>query len=180
MGLRESRIIREVHPWLGARLQWLQDVAKAVGSIQSLISGNRTTTQQRELYNRQLDRPAAFPGCSQHEYGFAADARWLPITQITTKGRIKTFGPAETDRFMNEAARHVGLHLVARDTGHFQTYPGIEFKNWAVSWGFCNPNPPLPLSFQLLDAQRRQDDFIGFITELDVLDRLSGGRLIGR
>jgi len=145
MGLRESRIISSVHPWLGVRLQWLQDVARIVGGSQGLISGVRTESEQRNLYNSQVNRPAAFPGCSQHEFGFAADAVWGRISQITSKGRIKLFTLAESTSFMGSAARHVGLHLVAGDTGHVQMYPNSEFKSWAVSVGFCNPNPPPPL-----------------------------------
>jgi len=144
MGLRESRIINSVHPWLGVRLQWLQDVAKIVGGSQTLISGVRTRTEQLDLYNRQTTRPAAFPGCSQHGFGFAADAVWAPILQVTNKGRAKVFTNAETNAFMGSAARHVGLTLVANDTGHVQMYPGSTFRNWSVGRGFCNPNPPRP------------------------------------
>jgi len=144
MGLRESRIINSVHPWLGVRLKWLQEVALAVGGVQTLISGVRTREEQLFLYNRQTNRPAAYPGCSQHEYGFAADALWTPIVQVTSKARLKVFRQDETDRFMGSAARHVGLHLVANDTGHLQVYAGSEFKAWAVASGFCNPNPPPP------------------------------------
>lgn len=153
MGLRESRIINSVHPWLGVRLQWMQDVAGIVGGRQLLISGVRTEQEQARLYDTQTIRPAAFPGCSQHEFGFAADAVWQPINQITSKGRIKTFTNLETDTFMGNAARHVGLHLVANDTGHVQMYPNSEFKAWAVGRGFCNPNPPPPdrgISFPLI------------------------------
>ncbi len=146
VGLRESRIINSVHPWLGVRLQWLQDVSRIVGGNQLLISGVRTQAEQRTLYDNQTTRPAAYPGCSQHEFGFAADAKWLPITQITSKARLKVFTNAETNTFMGNAARHVGLHLVAGDTGHVQMYPNSEFKSWAVASGFCNPNPPFPKS----------------------------------
>ncbi len=142
MGLRESRIINNVHPWLGARLKWLEDVAVIVGSRQSLISGIRTEAEQRELYDKQTRRPAAFPGCSQHQYGFAADANYLPISLVSSKGRPAVSTGAQTTSFFNSAARHVGLTLVANDDGHYQIYPGIQFREWAVSQGLCNPNPP--------------------------------------
>jgi hypothetical protein len=146
MGLRDSRIINSVHPWLGARLTWLAQVATILGSTQSLFSGVRSLDEQQRLYDRQSLRPAAFPGCSQHQYGFAADAGYTPITLISTKGRPSVSTAKETTSFFNSAARHVGLTLVANDDGHYQIYPGIQFREWAVSRGLCNPNPPPPFS----------------------------------
>ena len=142
MGLRESRIINTVHPWLGARLRWLGQVAEIIGSRQSLLSGNRTRVEQRKLYDRPGTRPVAFPGCSQHQYGFAADAQYLPIIRGSSKARPAISTAKQTTQFMNSAARHVGLTLVAGDDGHYQIYPGIQFREWAVSRGLCNPNPP--------------------------------------
>lgn len=161
MGLRESRIINSVHPWLGVRLQWLQDVAKAVGGGQSLISGIRTREEQLNLYNRQTTRPAAFPGCSQHEFGFAADAVWTPITQVSSKGKPRVFTPQQTNSFMGSAARHVGLTLVANDTGHLQMYNGLQFKAWSVDRGFCDPNPPPPRGREVPRTRGRIDDICG-------------------
>jgi len=142
MGLRESRIINSVHPWLGARLTWLGEVATIVGSGQTMISGLRDLEQQRELYEGFGTRPTAFPGCSQHNYGWAADAQYLPITLISSKGRPAMSTGKATTAFFNEAARHVGLSLVAGDDGHYQIYPNSQFKAWAVASGLCNPNPP--------------------------------------
>jgi len=142
MGLRESRIINSVHPWLGARLRWLQEVAQIVGGSQSLISGVRTRREQRELFETVFDRPVAAPGCSQHNYGFAADAVWGRITQISSKGRAKLFTLQESQQFMESAARHAQLTLVAGDPGHVQMYPGSEFRAWAVDRGLCAPNQP--------------------------------------
>lgn len=152
MGLRESRIINTVHPWLGARLKWLEDVARVVGSVQSLISGNRTREEQLGFYNAQSNRPAAFPGCSQHQYGFAADANYLPISLVSSKGRPAVSTAKQTTAFFNSAARHVGLTVVANDDGHYQVFNGSEFKAAVVSLGLCNPNPPAPLP-----ARFRQD-----------------------
>ena len=134
MGLRESRIINSVHPWLGVRLLWLQEVAKILGGRQSLISGNRSLEKQRELYDiTGPSRPAAFPGCSQHNYGFAADATWLPFLRFTTTrklpkapqgGDFDMTSQAETDSIMENHARRAGLTVVPRDVGHLQIYPG--------------------------------------------------------
>jgi len=154
MGLRESRIINGVHPWLGARLQWLGEVAVLYGSVQTLISGWRSESQQLELYNNQTNRPAAYPGCSQHNYGFAADAVWAPAVQISSKARPLVFGQAETDRVMNNAARHASLTLVANDTGHVQMYNGLVFREWAVAHRLCPAVPPIPLLQQSNNAYR--------------------------
>lgn len=139
MGIRERRIIRSVHPWLGVRLEWLSEVAAIVGSAQSLISGNRTREEQRVLFDRQGDRPAAAPGCSQHQYGFAADAVYRRATNITSKARGLLSTQAETDRFMQSAAHHVGLTTVNNDPGHLQIYPWAQFRDWAIRFGSCSP-----------------------------------------
>lgn len=173
MGLRESRIINSVHPWLGVRLQWLEEVAEIVGSRQSLISGNRTVEEQLDLWNTVVSRPVAYPGCSQHNYGFAADATYLPIVLISTKGRPAGSSAAQTTSFFNSAARHVGLTLVAKDDGHYQIYPGIQFREWAVSQGFCNPNPP-PSAVDRLVNQILFEQAFGLTKEIQLLLDLTG------
>jgi len=128
--------------------------------------------EQLHLYDSvSSGRPVAYPGCSQHNYGFAVDGSWDLITQVTAKGRPKIFGPAETIAFMNSAARHAGLHLVANDTGHFQVYPGIQFKEWAVSWGYCNPNPPTP---RWILQQAARDQFQDEFELREFLSRIPG------
>ena len=142
MGLRSSRILQDVHPWLRVRLEWLGEVARIIGSGQTLISGNRDTAQQRKLFEGAGTRPVAAPGCSQHQYGFAADATYLPSFFVTSKGRPMTNPQIETNEFMKNAAHHVSLTTVAGDPGHVQIYPGNQFRNWAVGRGFCKPIPP--------------------------------------
>lgn len=142
MGLQESRILNEVHPWLAARLIWLSKVADLIGSKQTLISGNRTLAKQRELWESDFRRPVAFPGCSQHNYGFAADAVYDRAVQISSKGRPRLFSLEETNATMQSAARFAGLTTVSGDPGHVQMYPGSQFKSWSVDRGLCNPSPP--------------------------------------
>lgn len=142
MGLRESRILNSVHPWLRVRLDWLAEVAKLLGGGQSLISGNRTRTEQLELYESFTSRPVAYPGCSQHQYGFAADATWLPFVLLSSKARPIPITPAETNNIMAGHARRAGLTTVEGDTGHLQIYPGAMFREWAVRTGRCPANPP--------------------------------------
>ena len=161
MSLRESRILNSLEPWLRERVKWLGEVATIIGSNQSLLSGRRSSAEQRELYNSRGSRPVAFPGCSQHQYGFAADAAWQPAFQVTSKGRARVFSAQATNNSMESAARYVGLVLVAGDTGHMQVYPGSEFRVWAQSRGLCNPNPPpsaVDLRLQLEAEQDRRDD----------------------
>jgi len=155
MGLRESRIINEVHPWLGVRLKWLAEVAKIVGSSQILISGNRTKEEQRRLFGRLGSRPVAAPGCSQHQYGFAADASYLPSFFVTSKGRAQTDPQIETDQFMQSAAHHVNLTTVTNDPGHLQIYPGAEFRHWAIGRGLCNPIQLNGFNIEKVDAANR-------------------------
>jgi len=155
MGLRESRIIQEVHPWLGVRLQWLSDVAKVVGSSQQLISGNRTREEQRRLFGRLGERPVAAPGCSQHQYGFAADAQYFRATGITSKGRGVMASQVETDQFMESAAHHVSLTTVANDPGHLQIYPGAQFRTWAESTGRCKPIQLGGFNIEAVDRSNR-------------------------
>lgn len=157
MGLRESRIINEVHPWLGVRLKWLAEVARIVGSTQVLLSGNRTRQKQQELFVNRGARPVATPGCSQHQYGFAADAAYLPITQVSSKGRALTIGPTETNRLMESAAHHVNLTTVTNDPGHLQIYPGQMFRNWAIARGLCNPE--FDAGFRISEVQASNDRY---------------------
>lgn len=179
MGLRESRIINSVHPWLGARLRWLADVANVVGSSQQLISGNRTRAQQQELFERVIDRPVARPGCSQHQYGFAADAQYFRATGITSKGRGVLASQTETDHFMASAAHHVSLTTVANDPGHLQIYPGAQFKSWAVSRGFCNPNPRFGFALEsLIQTNLRQA--AAFISQAEASANFLDPFFIGR
>ncbi len=138
MGLRESRIINEVHPWFGGRLRWLGQVARLYGGIQLLISGNRTRAEQQVLYQNRGTRPVALPGCSQHQYGYAADAVWQRFATVTSKGKAVVFTQAETDWTMRQAAAIAGLTSVSGDPGHLQVFNGVAFRTWAVSQGFCN------------------------------------------
>ena len=141
MGLRSSRILREVHPWLRVRLEWMGEVARIIGSGQTLISGNRTSDEQQTLFDKTGNRPVAAPGCSQHQYGFAADATYLPSVFISSKARPLLSPIAQTNEFMKNAAHHVNLTTVANDPGHVQIYPGAQFRSWAVARGLCNPQP---------------------------------------
>lgn len=145
MGLRDTQILNSIHPWLKVRVRWLGEVARLLGGGQSLISGNRTFAQQLTLYSAPGNRPVAYPGCSQHQYGFAVDATWLPFAQVTSKGRAVSTSPSETNSIMAGHARRAGLTTVVGDDGHLQIYPGAMFREWAVRSGHCPANPPPPV-----------------------------------
>lgn len=155
MSLQASRILQEVHPWLRVRLEWLGEVARIIGSGQTLISGNRTREEQAVLFGRLGSRPVAAPGCSQHQYGFAADATYLPSFFVTTKGRPMTAPQIETNEFMKNAAHHVNLTTVSNDPGHVQIYPGAMFRSWAEARGFCNPVQLAGFNIETVDKANR-------------------------
>jgi len=113
--------------------RWIE----SVGGSQRYISGLRTSRKQEELFNTPSLKIVAIPGCSQHEYGFAVDVFWLPI--IDFRLNIQLTG-RQTNELMEEIGRRLGLLMVQGDPGHFQVFPGSEFRNWAVRSGLCDPN----------------------------------------
>lgn len=106
------------------------------GGKQGYLSGVRSLERQRELFDTVTDRPVAAPGCSQHNYGFAVDVFWIPI--ISFRFNIQMTGK-QTNDFMETLGESLGLKTVQFDVGHFQIFPGSQFKTWAVSAGFCDP-----------------------------------------
>ena len=141
MSLSESRALNGVHPWLAVRVRWLGQVIDIWGGGQIYLSGVRTREQQQQLYDTVRGRPVAFPGCGQHEYGYAVDVTWLPIINFAANIQLS---PLETNRVMDNLGQQIGLVTVANDFGHFQIFPGSEFRPWAVDSGFCPPVPPPP------------------------------------
>jgi len=176
MGLRDNQIINSVHPWLGIRLKWLGEVARILGGGQSLISGNRTVSQQARLFDENPGRPVAEPGCSQHQYGFAADATWLPFVIITSKGRPLLTSQEQTNAIMSGHANRAQLTTVANDAGHVQIYPGAMFRSWASARGLC----PDPGWWRMMQNRIANENLIGFQTELDILLDFATRRFIGR
>lgn len=136
MGLRESRALNGVEPWLAVRVRWLGAVIGAYGGVQIYLSGVRDREAQQILFDRVRDRPVAAPGCSQHQYGYAVDVAWALLREESPIGE---FSPKEINQLMSALGSQIGLVTVQRDPGHFQIFPGSEFKPWAVSSGFCNP-----------------------------------------
>lgn len=140
MGLKESRVLSGIHPWLAVRVKWLGDVIGAWGGVQIYLSGFRTEAEQirlmRSLAQRFSPRPVAGPGCSQHQYGYAVDVAWGLLREESPIGE---FSPKEINDLMSNLGNSIGLVTVAQDSGHFQIFPGSEFRAWSVASGFCDP-----------------------------------------
>ena len=154
MSISSSRVLNGLHPWLAERVKFLGDVIEFYGGVQIYLSGTRTRSEQQRLYDTVLGRPVAAPGCSQHQYGYAADVAWGALLEQSALGG---FSPRELAEAMTNLGRQVGLVVVRGDPGHFQIFPGSEFRTWAVASGFCNPNPP-PSANQLRLARERLQD----------------------
>lgn len=168
MSLRESQALTGVHPWLAERIRFLGQVIDIWGGRQVYISGFRTKAEQKRLFDSTTTRPVASPGCSQHEYGYAVDVLWLPIFNFADNIQLS---PRETNRAMQDLGRDLGLITVERDTGHFQVFPGSEFRDWAVRSGFCEPRVRFGRNLRLLFQQNR---FFGQRTFVDAVAVLFG------
>ncbi len=129
------------------------------GGGQIYLSGVRSFDQQDILFRQKRVRPVAAPGCSQHQYGFAVDVSWLPI--IDFAANIQLTGK-QTDDIMIDLGRQLGLVTVPGDPGHFQVFPGSEFRTWAVASGFCDPN---------LRIEREELELRSFLGKLFVRER---------
>lgn len=143
MSLSQSRALSNVHPWLAERVRFLGQAIDFWGGSQIYLSGTRSREEQQFLFDRRGRRPVARPGCSQHQYGFAVDLSWLPIFNFSLNLQLTA---RETADVMIDLGNQVGLVTVANDRGHFQVFPGSEFKTWAVGSGFCDPTPAPPIS----------------------------------
>ena len=153
MSLKESRALNGVEPWLAVRIQWLGAVINHWGGVQIYLSGLRDRAEQSILFDREGPRPVAAPGCSQHQYGYAVDVAWALLKEFSPLG---DFSPTQINTLMSDLGRSIGLVTVQRDPGHFQIFPGSEFKPWAVASGFCNPTA-VP-QFLLVEANQLIED----------------------
>lgn len=113
----------------------MEDVVNYYRGTFIYFSGIRSVQAQARLFRDRgfFGRPVAEPGCSQHQYGYAVD---VGITGPIIEDRdAQDFVPS-----VLALARQVGLFTVSRDPGHFQIFPGSEFRPWASAAGFC-PDP---------------------------------------
>ncbi len=110
-----SASLTELIPELQQPARDLVDAAGAAGLLPRVTSTVRTYSQQRRLYNRYLagfsQFPAAPPGRSAHEYGWAFDIVVSPFDALTDVGTYwETLGGVWGGR--------------GRDPVHFE-YPGF-------------------------------------------------------
>ena len=93
----------------------LRDIAGAAGLQPRITSTRRSNAEQKRLYDRYLaglsGLPAAPPGQSAHEYGYAMDMVVTPYEALADLGRI-----------WQEAG---GVWGGQRDPVHFE-YPGFK------------------------------------------------------
>jgi len=116
-----------LHPYVRDRLGYILAVADWYGGNYEVTSGFRTEAEQRDLIRQGKTTTA--PGCSQHQYGLAADVK---------------FANDIWQEWYLAAARQLGLVTVSNDPVHIQTFPGADFREWAVGRRFCIPERSFP------------------------------------
>jgi len=121
MSLSRRRALNSVHPYVADRIRYILDYADNWSPTYMVTSGFRTPEQQYQLFIKAR-YTAAQVGCSQHQYGFAADVKF------------------ERDDWQNwylDSARRMGLFTVRGDPVHAQAIPGADFRFAASSAGLC-------------------------------------------
>lgn len=112
------------HPYFAWATEYILDVADRYGGRYSVTSVIRTAQRQWELHNRPNSN-AVRPGCSQHQYGMAADVQ---------------FSNSAWQEWYLASARNFGLTTVRGDDVHTQLFPGAQFREWTTAQGLC-PDP---------------------------------------
>jgi len=100
-------------------------IADRYGGKYTILSGYRSLNKQFKLWEAQTSTPAAFPGCSQHNYGLAVDV---------------SFTDNRWQRWFMGNAQKIGLQTVVGDRNHLQVLPGADFRRRAEGSGLC-PDP---------------------------------------
>lgn len=98
-----------MNPIVQARMMALKAAARRAGIPFTITSTDRSSTQQARLYQAWLARgktglPAAPPGRSTHEYGYAFDAsypdsRRREVVALAAQVGLVWFGPADKVHF---------------------------------------------------------------------------------
>jgi len=156
MSLSLRSQLRTANPYFAWAVEYILDVADHYGGRYSLTSVWRTAAEQQAL--RELpNSTAAQVGCSQHQYGLAADV---------------VFSNTAWQDWYLASARNLGLTTVRGDSVHVQMVPGAQFREWAESRGRC-PDPAYRTHSQrydicmgnardLIDRRSCWQDFIAF------------------
>jgi len=115
-----------VHPFVADRVRYILRVADAYGGNHTVTSGVRTAQRQFDIWHDpRRDFPAAFPGCSQHQYGLAMDVK---------------FQKNDWQQWYLASARNLGLTTVPNDPVHVQGVPGATFRDLTSRLNLC-PDP---------------------------------------
>jgi len=141
MSLSTRSRLSGMHPYMAWAIGFILDHASNRGAKFSITSVNRTASQQWDLY-RDFNRVAAKPGCSQHQYGLAADV---------------LFERSDWQNWYLASVRNFGLVTVSGDPVHVQGYPGDRFREGAGSLGLC-PDPSYAHAIKVFDSARAWRD----------------------
>ncbi len=153
-------------PWVRCKLDQLRSALECQGIFSVISSGNRSTADQREKFERcefnpgGTDFPVTSPGCSQHEYGLAFDLVAGSVTFNVMPGRLGTIRAAlcrvrpdlpfctqpETrspQGIAGDTGRALGLSWSNADPVHFAAFPSGIFNSHMRARGFscqtCHP-----------------------------------------
>lgn len=111
-----------IHPFVRDRVRYLLRLADRYGGDHRVTSGKRSQAKQWKLYNESRNVPAAFPGCSQHEYGLAIDVQ---------------FRDSRWQTWYLDSARRIGLTTVPNDPYHVQALPASVIRPILEGAGRC-------------------------------------------
>lgn len=114
-----------VHPYVADRVRYILQVADHYGASYTITSAWRTQAAQANLWVKQNRLPAAFPGCSSHEYGLAVDV---------------VFRDPRWQQLYQQVAPLMGLHTVPGDNVHVQALAPSVMKSILQQRGLC-PSP---------------------------------------
>lgn len=121
MSLHTRARLGFLHPWVADRIRYILDYADNWNPTYSITSGYRTAQEQWALY-QDPNSPAARVGCSQHQYGLAADVK---------------FERQDWQNWYLDSARRLGLSTVSGDPVHVQAIPGVTFAQLSRAEGLC-------------------------------------------
>jgi len=145
MSLSLRSQLRTANPYFAWAVEYILDVADHWGGEYSITSVNRTAAEQHALRESRTSI-AAPAGCSQHQYGMAADV---------------VFSNTAWQDWYLASARNFGLTTVLGDSVHVQMVPGARFREWAELQGLC-PDPTYSLPshgyYHCLDDARDEID----------------------
>lgn len=144
-------------PWMKSNVKGFQRELTAHGAGSLVLSTRRSALEQAQICAKKPPGfPCAKPGCSQHQFGFAADISttvWydslldapcqLGCYPILIHRGLREFRECQqkcTDvqvgRVTDLASKwYLRRPFVNSDPNHYQAYPTGEFVRWLRAWG---------------------------------------------